>query len=80
MPGLDGGYDIPEITSSPLANSSNWCGSDSELVACFASGASFVTLDVDTTLEDPELTARIFDPAGTEHAVWTIHRSVLELP
>ena len=80
VPGLDGGYTIPELTSSPLANTSAWCSSDDELEACFASGASFVTLEIDTGAEDPELVARILGPSGTEHAVWTIRASELTLP
>lgn len=47
LPGLS--YDIPELTSSPLANSTR---------------QYFIGVEVDTTLADPMLTATIFDGDG----------------
>jgi alkaline phosphatase D len=72
-----GGYDLPEITSSPLANTNFSCRGDAEERACFADGNYFVTLDFDTTLADPTLLATIWDEAGNALSRWTILRSSL---
>ncbi|MEQ1504882.1 MAG: alkaline phosphatase D family protein [Myxococcota bacterium] len=77
-PGPAGGYDLPEIISSPLANDPSGCGSDDELVTCFDDTVSFVTLDVDTTIPDPTLIASIRDVNGSVVYAWTILRSQLE--
>jgi hypothetical protein len=75
----EGAYDLPEITSSPMAQTSiTTCASDdAELVACYAA-ISYVTVDVDTRLADPPLTATIRDGSGAERASWTLLRSELE--
>jgi len=75
----EGAYDLPELTSSPMAQTSiTTCASgDSELVACYAA-ISYITVDVDTRLADPTLTATIRDVNGTERASWTLLRSELE--
>ncbi len=75
----EGAYDLPEITSSPMAQTSiTTCASDdAELVACYAA-ISYVTVDVDTRLADPTLTATLRDVNGAERASWTLLRSELE--
>lgn len=76
-----GGYDLPEVVSSPLHNTSGTCSdpfSDAEQIACVDGRELFMTLDVDPTLADPTLAATLIDIAGTEHASWTISRSELE--
>ncbi len=59
-----GGYDLPELTSSPMATWNSPCKSSPELLACHDDGQYFVTVDIDTTLADPSLTAHIIDAAG----------------
>jgi len=77
-----GAYDLPEIVSSPLANTTSTCPAsaepDAEQVACIDAGTSFALLDVDTTLADPRILARILDGAGLEVARMEIRRSDLE--
>jgi alkaline phosphatase D len=77
-PGADGGYDFPEIVSSPLANSQSSCGGDGELLACFNSSSYWATLDIDTTVADATLLATIWDETGVEMAAWMILASELE--
>jgi len=60
----EGGYDLPELTSSPMANSNSSCKSSPELLACHDKGHYFVSVDIDTTLADPSLTAHIINAAG----------------
>ena len=77
-----GGYDLPEVVSSPLANSNSTCPAsgepDAEVVACLDANRYFAVLDVDTTLADPRIVARILDETGGEVASMTIRRSDLE--
>ena len=47
-------------------------------VGCFATGNYFVTMDVDTTVADPTLTARIRDEGGATLLTWTLLRSELQ--
>ncbi len=77
-PGADGGYDLPEITSSPLANSGSVCGFDSELIECHNGDSYFVTVDVDTTVADPTLIATIWSQLGVELGSWVISHSDLQ--
>ncbi|MSP56851.1 MAG: hypothetical protein EXR69_14800 [Myxococcales bacterium] len=56
-------YDVPELTSSPLA---------------YNGTAKVIYLDIDTTAPDPTLTARIVDGDGEELDRWDILRSALE--
>lgn len=63
------GYELPEVVSSPLANSTTTCPTtapDATQVACYGAGSSFVTLEVDTRASDPRLLARILDVDGIE--------------
>ena len=73
-----GAYDLPEIVSSPLATTNSVCRPSSEVSACFDDDDYFVTLDIDTTLAVPSLTARIVDEFGRERASTTILRTDLE--
>ena len=74
----EGAYDLPELTSSPLATWTNACPTSDELIGCYGDGISFVRVDVDTTLTDPELIATLFDVNGVERVSWTIKRSQLQ--
>ena len=56
-------HTLPELTSSPLANGGR---------------ERVVVLDIDTTVEDPVLLARILDGDGVELERWEIRRSGLE--
>lgn len=55
-------YELPELTSSPLA---------------YNGSGKVVYLDVDTTLADPTVVARIVDLSGAELDRWEIRRSDL---
>lgn len=75
-----GGYDIPELTSSPLARSNNPpCGSlNSELRTCFGGDNYFIDVQIDTTLADPVVNAVLVNSEGTEVAHWLIPASQLQ--
>lgn len=77
VPGAAGGYGLPEIVSSPLANSNSGCTSSNDLLGCFETDDYFVTLDIDTTLSDPTLTATVRTLSGAAAQSWTIYRSEL---
>ncbi len=71
------GYRMPEITSSPLANSSGSCPDEGPNQLFCHSGISFAVLDVDTALDDPMLTVSIRDDANVERYNWVIRASEL---
>ena len=77
-----GAYDLPEIVSSPMANSNSACPNtaepDAEQLACLADGNFFALIDFDTTAQDPQIVARLFDEAGGLRASMTIQRSELQ--
>lgn len=79
-----GGYDLPEIVSSALANPGGSCPATSEpealTVACFDAGDHFATLDFDTAASDPKMTARIRSDDGTSLASMVVLRSSLNSP
>ncbi len=77
LEGADGGYSLPELTSSPLANSNSGCPDEDEILACFDDRDLFITVDVDTAAPDPTVEAVIFDGNGTSLATWTLLRSEL---
>lgn len=69
-------YDLPEITSSPLAQPAHRAcpeGSD-ELLVCVDEVDLWITLAIDTTVADPELVAIIYGLDGVELARhrWTL--------
>lgn len=61
-----GSWSIPEITSSPMANSNSSCPSppDDEATFCYDAGNSFITVDIDPALADPTLVARVYGASG----------------
>ncbi|MBM4360510.1 MAG: alkaline phosphatase family protein [Deltaproteobacteria bacterium] len=77
-----GGYDLPEIVSSALANPGGSCPDSSEpdaqTLGCFDQGDHFATLDFDTAAADPKVTARIRDVTGASLASMVVVRSALE--
>ncbi|MBK6517378.1 MAG: alkaline phosphatase family protein [Polyangiaceae bacterium] len=77
-----GGYDLPEIISSPLANTNSACSDntepDAQQLSCFDAGRYFALFDLDTTLADPELSVRLIDEGGQEVGSLLVHRSELE--
>ena len=73
-------YNLPELTSSPMANTNSSCRSNAEIRDCFDEDNYFVTVEVDTTLSDPKLDARIIAGDGTTKASWTIQASELRAP
>ncbi|MBI5513066.1 MAG: alkaline phosphatase family protein [Deltaproteobacteria bacterium] len=76
-----GAYDLPEVVSSPLANSSGACPASAEpdaaQVACFGGANSFAVLDIDTRLPDPRVIARLLDERGVERGRMVLLRSAL---
>ena len=74
------GYSLPEIVSSPLNTGNSNCSDDpdAEDIACFDALNYFATLDVDTTLADPELVATIVNELGDDESVLVIKHSELQ--
>ncbi|MBM4381522.1 MAG: alkaline phosphatase D family protein, partial [Deltaproteobacteria bacterium] len=80
-----GGYDIPELVSSPLANAQTGqtCTAGPagySRRACEKDGDYATEVEVDTTLADPQFTARLLDVNGAVRSTWTVKRSQLEVP
>ncbi len=75
-----GSYSLPELVSSPLANSNSGCRTGDELLGCWNSGNYFITVSTDTTAPDPVIEARVFDEVGVELESWTLLLSELEVP
>jgi len=80
-----GGYDIPELVSSPLANAQTGqtCTAGPtgyNRRACEKDGDYATEVEVDTTLADPQFKARILDVNGAVRSTWTVRRSQLEVP
>lgn len=77
----DGGYTLPELTSSPLAYPLSFgCPDDStepDRLLCLEGFDGFIGLTADTTLDDPSLTVEIIDTAGVVQADWVLLRSDL---
>ncbi len=66
-------YDLTEFTSSPAANSTSNCPSDSEQLFCYDSGPSYVSLEIDTDRPDPRIVGRIHLEDGAiwaQHTIW----------
>ena len=79
LEGAAGGYALPELVSSPLANSNSSCGSSDELLTCADDSNFFIAVDVDTTVTDPSLTVSLVDEDAVVRQTWTILRSELSL-
>ncbi len=75
------GYDLPELTSSPLANTVRACPSDDPgLLGCHDQGYQVMFMEVDTTAADPTVTAVVHELQGealVPVAEWIIRRSEL---
>ena len=90
LPGGTGGYSLPELVSSPIANTTGSCHTTNDYrhtgegEACYPdrSGVnpSYVVLSVDTTVVDHTLVARMRDETGALLHSWTIRRSDLVTP
>ncbi len=80
LPGGVGGYALPELVSSPLANVNSSCNGDGELSGCWDSGNYFITVDADSTLPDPTLTATVWNEAGAALDSWVVALSELSPP
>ncbi|MCB9745097.1 MAG: alkaline phosphatase D family protein [Alphaproteobacteria bacterium] len=80
LPGAAGGYDLPELTSSPLATWNSACGSDDELVACVDDRTSFIVIELDASTEDPTLVAEIRDGNGATLGSLEARASALRAP
>lgn len=78
----DGAYDLPELTSSPLANEVRACELDEEdVMACHDEGYQVTFVDVDTEAADPRLVVTIFehdDGTLVPAQEWLILRSDLD--
>jgi len=73
-----GSYDVPELTSSPLANTRSGCGGDgSERSFCFNDDSSYLVMHIDPSAADPTLTVRVHDVDGLMRYEETILRSSL---
>ena len=75
-----GGYDLPELTSSPLATTNSPCPNESEILSCEDSGDYFMVVDVDTLAADPTLEARMLDVNGVLLATYATTLSALTVP
>ncbi len=82
LPGGLGGYSIPELTSSPLANDNSGCTPSNELgpTRCYDDSRYFLTVEVDTVAADPTVTATVYNETGDSLEVWTIAHSDLTNP
>ena len=80
LPGGRGGYSVPELTSSGIANTNSLCSLSNDLLACADSGVYFIVVDVDTTAVDPALGVSLRDGLGSEVAAWSLTLSELTNP
>lgn len=80
LPTEAAGYSLPELTSSPLSNTTSSCKTDDEIQACYNSRPSYIELSFDTTLDDPTLDASIRNDAGGIQNQWRIRLSELTAP
>ncbi len=75
-----GGYDLLELTSSPMANTNAGCGSPEGQLFCHDDGNFYVRIDLSTDTDDPWFVASIVDEGGQELDSVIVHRSQLGLP
>ena len=87
LPGADGGYPLPALISSSIATVIRPCPLTNEFfelsgsASCYGSDSgaktSFITVDVDTTRADPQMTAVIRDVDGLAQRTFTFQASDL---
>ena len=75
-----GGYDLPELTSSPLATWNSGCPNEGEILHCFDSEDYVIVVDVDTQVADPTIEARMLNQDGALQATYTTSLSALTVP
>lgn len=75
-----GGYDLPELTSSPLANNNSPCPDEDEILDCVDDRDLFVAVTVDPTALDPTLVATMHDVSGATLATYATTLSALTVP
>jgi alkaline phosphatase D len=74
------GYSLPELTSSPLSNTTSTCKTDAEVEACYSARPSYIQLEFNTLLDDPTLQANLRNDAGGLQNQWSIRLSELSPP
>jgi alkaline phosphatase D len=75
-----GGYDLLELTSSPLANSNSGCSQRQGQVFCEDNDRYYVRVDVSSDDEDPWFVASLVNEAGQDLGSVVVHLSELSLP
>lgn len=75
-----GGYDLLELTSSPLANSNSTCTTRDGQLFCYDDDRYYVRVDVSSDDDDPWFVATVVNEAGEDLASTVVRRSELSLP
>ena len=75
-----GGYDLLELTSSPLANSNSSCSTRDGQLFCHDEDRYYVRVDASTDAEDPWFVATLVSEAGEELESLVVKHSELRLP
>ncbi len=73
------GYDLLELTSSPLANSNSECSTRDGQLFCHDDDRFYVRVDVSSDDDDPWFIASLVNEAGDELETTLVHRSELTL-
>ena len=75
-----GGYDLLELTSSPLANSNSDCSARDGQLFCHDDDRYYVRVDASTDDEDPWFVATLVSEAGEDLESVVVKHSELSLP
>ncbi len=75
-----GGYDLLELTSSPLANSNAGCSDRDGQLFCHDDDRFYVRVDVSTDTDDPWFVATLVNEAGDDLESVVVKHSELTLP
>jgi alkaline phosphatase D len=75
-----GGYDLLELTSSPLANSNAGCDTRDGQLFCHDDDRYYVRVDVSTDTEDPWFVATLVNEVGDDLESVVVKHSELTLP
>ncbi len=75
-----GGYDLLELTSSPLANSNASCSARDGQLFCHDDDRFYVRVDLSTDGDDPWFAATLVSEAGDDLESVVVQRSALTLP